>query len=142
MTSTRFASIAVDLRERIALGDFGQLGALDSEADLGRHYGVSRPTVRKALERLIRGGVVEATPLGRLRVATERFKEAAQNAAATRPQSRPEEMGATADQATVLRNYLVDGKLGHIPASGRSGWWSSISWPGSSSPAGPIPRSR
>jgi len=60
MTSTRFASIAVDLRERIALGEFGQLGALDSEADLGRHYGVSRPTVRKALDRLRDQGLVSA----------------------------------------------------------------------------------
>ena len=60
MTSSRFATIAVDLRERIALGEFGQLGALDSEADLGRHYGVSRPTVRKALERLRDQGLVSA----------------------------------------------------------------------------------
>ena len=91
------------------------LGAT-TDQDVTTATGLDPKTVRKAMERLIRGGVVEATPLGRLRVATERFKEAAQNAAAARPQSRPEEMGATADQATVLRNYLVDGKLGHIPA--------------------------
>ncbi len=78
--------------------------------------GLDAKTVRKALERLIRGGIVEAAPGSRLRVAVERFKEAAQSAAAARPQLRPEELGATADQASVLRNYLVDGKLSHIPS--------------------------
>ncbi|HWI05437.1 MAG TPA: DUF2087 domain-containing protein, partial [Acidimicrobiales bacterium] len=51
-----------------------------------------------------------------LRVTAERFKEAAQQAAAARPQRRPEDFGATADQAEVLRNYLVDGRLAQIPA--------------------------
>jgi len=73
-------------------------------------------TVRRALDRLIRGGIVETTTQGGLRVATERFKDAAQSAAAARPQQRPEELGATADQASVLRNYLVDGKLSNIPS--------------------------
>jgi len=74
-------------------------------------------TVRKALERLIRGGIVESATTGGLRVVTERFKEAARRVAADRPQPRPEELGATADQAQVLRNFLVDGKLSHIPAT-------------------------
>src|SRR6478735_11920118 len=34
MTSSRFATIAHDLRERIALGEFGDVGALDSESQL------------------------------------------------------------------------------------------------------------
>ena len=91
------------------------LGAT-TDQDAVTATGLDPKTVRKALERLIRGGIVEATAGGRLRVATERFKEAAQTAAAARPQQRPEELGATADQASVLRNYLVDGKLSHIPA--------------------------
>jgi hypothetical protein len=74
-------------------------------------------TVRKALDRLIRGGIVEATPDHRLTVNVGTFQQAAQRAATSRPQSRPEELGATADQANVLRNYLVDGKLGQIPAN-------------------------
>ncbi|MEP6797816.1 MAG: GntR family transcriptional regulator [Lapillicoccus sp.] len=57
MTS-RFASIAHDLRERIALGEFGDVGAMDSEAQLGARYAVSRPTVRKALELLREEGLV------------------------------------------------------------------------------------
>ncbi|MDQ2757477.1 MAG: GntR family transcriptional regulator [Actinomycetota bacterium] len=52
MTSSRFATIAHDLRERIALGEFGDTGAMDSEAQLGARYDVSRPTVRRALETL------------------------------------------------------------------------------------------
>lgn len=92
------------------------LGA-KTEPDVATRTGLDAKTVRKALDRLIRGGIVEATPHGGLRVATERFKEAAQRAAAERPQPRPEELGATADQAQVLRNYLVDGRLTHIPAA-------------------------
>ena len=92
------------------------LGA-KTKPDVATRTGLDAKTVRKALDRLIRGGIVEATPHGGLRVATERFKEAAQRAAAERPQPRPEELGATADQAQVLRNYLVDGRLTHIPAA-------------------------
>jgi GntR family transcriptional regulator len=60
MTSSRFATIAHDLRERIALGEFGATGALDSEAQLGARYAVSRPTVRRALEVLRDEGLVES----------------------------------------------------------------------------------
>jgi hypothetical protein len=92
------------------------LGAT-SEPEVVARTGLTAKTVRKALDRLIRGGLVEANRQGGLRVVTERFKEAAQRVAAERPQPRPEELGATADQAQVLRNYLVDGRLGHIPAT-------------------------
>ena len=60
MTSSRFATIAHDLRERLALGEFGDTGAMDSEAQLGSRYAVSRPTVRKALELLRDEGLVES----------------------------------------------------------------------------------
>ena len=79
--------------------------------------GLPPKVVRKALDRLTRGGLVEAAGDGNLRVAVERFKEAAQRSAAARPRTRPEDLGATADQAQVLRNYLVDGRLTHIPAA-------------------------
>ncbi|MGH9263427.1 MAG: DUF2087 domain-containing protein [Acidimicrobiales bacterium] len=92
------------------------LGATD-EPQIVARTGLAAKTVRKGLDRLMRGGLVEATPDGRLRVAGERIKEAARRAAAERPQPRPEELGATADQAQVLRNYLLDGRLSHIPAT-------------------------
>jgi GntR family transcriptional regulator len=60
MTSTRFGQLAAELRERIALGDFGESGALESEATLGRRYDVSRVTVRRALEELRDQGLVES----------------------------------------------------------------------------------
>lgn len=91
------------------------LGAT-TDQDVAAATGQDLRTVRKALDRLTRGGLVEAGQ-DHLRVATERFKAAAQTAATDRPQLKPEELGATADQASVVRNYLVDGKLSHIPAA-------------------------
>ena len=60
MTGSRFTRLAAELRERIALGDVGAEGALESEAVLGRRYQVSRVTVRRALEELRAQGLVES----------------------------------------------------------------------------------
>jgi len=60
MTGARFREIADDLRERIALGDIGGSGAMDSEAVLGQRYAASRMTVRKALELLRDQGLVDS----------------------------------------------------------------------------------
>lgn len=92
------------------------LGAT-TESDVVNATGLDPKTVRKALDRLIKGGLVDATASDGLRVVVERLKGAAQRAAAERPQTRPEDLGATADQAQVLRNYLVDGRLTHIPSN-------------------------
>lgn len=51
--------VAGELRERIALGEFARAGALESESALGARYGVSRVTVRRALESLREQGLVE-----------------------------------------------------------------------------------
>lgn len=40
------------------LGDYGAAGALESEAALGRRYGVSRVTIRRALEELREEGLI------------------------------------------------------------------------------------
>jgi DNA-binding transcriptional MocR family regulator len=53
----RYVELADTLRERIA---GGVRGALPSEAELGREYGVSRVTVRRALELLRDEGLVSA----------------------------------------------------------------------------------
>lgn len=59
MTGGRRAhQVVAELRERIALGDYGPEGALESEAELGTRYGVSRITVRTALETLRGEGLV------------------------------------------------------------------------------------
>lgn len=60
MTSTRFRQIAEDLRARIALGELGDSGAIESEAALGARYNASRITVRRALDSLREQGLVES----------------------------------------------------------------------------------
>lgn len=55
----RATQVAAQLRERIALGDFADTGAIESESALGARYAVSRMTVRRALETLREQGVVE-----------------------------------------------------------------------------------
>lgn len=58
MTGPRYRQVAAELRERIALGDYGPDGAMESESELGARYDVSRVTVRKALEQLRDDGLV------------------------------------------------------------------------------------
>lgn len=58
----RAATVAQQLRERIALGDVGAGGALESEAALGARFGVSRVTVRRALQELREQRLVESRP--------------------------------------------------------------------------------
>ncbi|MFI9011066.1 GntR family transcriptional regulator [Actinosynnema sp. NPDC053489] len=58
MTGSRSQWLAGELRERVALGDYGPAGALESEAELGRRYEVSRVTVRRALEQLRAEGLL------------------------------------------------------------------------------------
>src|SRR3954452_20665728 len=78
--------------------------------------GLDRRRVVQALERLGGGGLVVTDDSGALRVATERFKEAPRHAAEQRPTVKPEELGATPEQADVLRNFMSDGRLTSIPA--------------------------
>lgn len=79
--------------------------------------GLDSRTVTQGLDRLIRGGLLEADRATGVRMAEGRFKEAAQAAARRRPTTPPEALGATADQAEVLRNFLVDGRLTQMPAA-------------------------
>src|SRR4051794_8194695 len=87
-----------------------------SAGDVEEVTGLDHQRVVRALERLTSGGLVEAAPAGGLRARTERFKAAARRAAAARPQFDAKEIGATPEQAEVLRNFLVDGRLTSIPA--------------------------
>lgn len=54
----RYRTIADDLRRQIAAGELGSGAVLPSEAELAGSYGVSRVTVRKALEVLRDDGLV------------------------------------------------------------------------------------
>jgi len=54
----RYMEVAARLRERIGSGEYGTGGALESEAELGRTFDVSRVTVRRALEALRNEGLL------------------------------------------------------------------------------------
>lgn len=60
MRSIRYKDIAADLRKSVAEGRFDTSGLLPSEAELSRHYGASRVTVRRSLELLRSEGLLES----------------------------------------------------------------------------------
>ena len=73
-----------------------------------------------ALERLVAGGLVTTDPSGKgLQLRAEAFKAAAQSEARRRAAAEPVDTfdGMTAEAATVLRNFVSDGRLRQIPAS-------------------------
>lgn len=57
--SSRFRDIARQLREELASGRYGVEGRMPSEAQLVRRFGVSRPTVARALAVLATEGLLE-----------------------------------------------------------------------------------
>lgn len=60
MREVRYRSIAADLRRQVESGQYGAGGLLPSESELSSAYGVSRVTVRKALELLRDEGLIDA----------------------------------------------------------------------------------
>ena len=60
MREVRYLEIAADLRKRVEAGEFSAGDVLPSEADLTRAYGASRVTVRRALESLRDGGLIDS----------------------------------------------------------------------------------
>lgn len=56
----RYLELATTLRNRIGAGEYGAGGALESEAELGQRFGLSRVTVRRALEALRDEGLVQS----------------------------------------------------------------------------------
>lgn len=72
-----------------------------------------------ALERLAGGGLVEPVGRGGLRLASERFKEAARLHAQRRAAAAPEESfsGAAPEAAGILRNFVSEGRLRQLPAA-------------------------
>lgn len=57
-----YSQLAGSLRDRITNGDLSAARRLPSEAALSAEFGVSRTTLRRALEMLEKAGVVRATP--------------------------------------------------------------------------------
>ncbi|HVF73469.1 MAG TPA: DUF2087 domain-containing protein [Acidimicrobiales bacterium] len=92
------------------------LGARSVDA-IAEQTALDLKAVHKALERLVAAGLVEAGGDG-FRVAVDRLRALARTAAEGRPQPpAPEELGATPEQADVLRNFLDGTRLTHLPAS-------------------------
>ena len=92
------------------------LGASTEEAVV-KGTGIESRRLRLALERLAGGGLVVVDADGGLRLVAEQFKQAAREAAEAkrRDQVQPEDLGATAEQAEVLRHFMEDGRLTSIP---------------------------
>ena len=75
MTETlRYRQVAETLRRRIGAGDYPS-GALETEAQLGADFGVSRITVRKALELLRDEGIVTSRKGSGWRVAVDPLRQ-------------------------------------------------------------------
>ena len=91
------------------------LGARTVDA-IGDATALDSKSVHKALERLVATGLVVADD--GFRVDIERFRVAARRAAELRPAPpAPEDLGATSEQAGVLRNFLAGERLTHLPSS-------------------------
>lgn len=95
------------------------LGAGSLEA-VAAAAGIEMRRAASALERLVTGGLVVAAEDGSgLRLASERFKQAARAEAERRESTAVGEIfeGVTTDDARVLRNFVSDGRLRLIPAN-------------------------
>jgi len=68
-----YYQLEVNLRNRLASGEFAPGDSLPSEGELGRQYAVSRITVRQALETLKRDGLI-SRQRGRGTFVTERVQ--------------------------------------------------------------------
>jgi hypothetical protein len=96
------------------------LGAT-SEESVAQATGLDRRQVRRALDRLGGAGLVVGRGLGpgegELSVAVEQLRQSARLAGRMRQADDAKELGATPEQAAVLRGFLVDGRLVSIPAA-------------------------
>ncbi|WP_328850249.1 winged helix-turn-helix domain-containing protein [Micromonospora globbae] len=59
---TKTDKLITAIKDRIASGEFGPGDKLPSSSELIEQYGISRMTVRIAMERLKAAGVVESIP--------------------------------------------------------------------------------
>ncbi len=118
MTGSRASKLAVQLRERIALGEFAETGALESESVLGSRYGVSRVTVRRALEVLREQGLVEPRKGAGWFVAGAAFHQTLALGSFRHAASAVAEAGKTVDRTVVdfgfrpAPPHRLDGVLG------------------------------
>jgi hypothetical protein len=110
------ASLADEVRLRVFAAV--ALGA-DTEEAVAALSGVGERQVRRALERLRHAGLLVGSVDAGLTVPVERLRQAGRMAGRMRQADDAKDLGATTEQAAVLRGFLSDGRLVSIPA-GRS----------------------
>jgi hypothetical protein len=108
------ASLADEVRLRVLAAVV--LGAASDDA-VASVTGLPLRQVRRALERLGSGGLVVGLAEGELSVPIERLRQSARLAGRMRQAGDAKDLGATPEQAAVLRGFLVDGRLVSIPAA-------------------------
>jgi hypothetical protein len=108
--------LAVESRLRVLAAV--TLGAGD-EAAVVEMTGLAPRDVQSALQRLVAGGVVGARSGAGFTVRTEAIRHAARRAGEARRAREvdPESLGATPEQARVLRNFMSEGRLSSIPTT-------------------------
>jgi hypothetical protein len=103
---------------RLRIVGVAAIGGQTEEAILARS-GLRPAAARRAFDRLVSGGLLAADGSGTWALRIDRLKQAARQASRLRAEVRPEDVGATAEQAAVLRGFLVGGKLVSIPVARR-----------------------
>jgi hypothetical protein len=103
---------------RLRVGAAAVLGEKVEEAILAGS-GLPQAAARRAFDRLVSGGLMIKGGNGEWEVAVDRLKQAARQASRLRAEVTPKDVGATEEQAAVLRGFLVDGKLASIPVARR-----------------------
>ena len=112
----RYLDVAEQLRTRLATGGVGAGGALPSESELGTEFGVSRVTVRRALETLRGEGLVTSRRGSGWYVAVDPIRqalgrvttvEAALEAAGSVPARRVLEFAFEPASAAVARELAI-----------------------------------
>lgn len=116
LSARRIAGLLGD-GERLRVVAAVALGAGDV-AEVVERTGLDQRAATTALERLVGAGLVVVDDHRRFAVAVDRLKAAAADPSGGErpPGPSPEDAGATAEQAAVLRNFWRDGRLTSIPA--------------------------
>lgn len=92
------------------------LGAATA-GEAAQSAGLELPAAERALDRLVRGGLIDRAdgPTPRYRLRREVFAELARAEGQSRPRPDVAPEDATREQAEVLRHFVVDGRLSSIP---------------------------
>jgi hypothetical protein len=91
------------------------LGAADATS-IRSATGIELPAIMRAVQRLVDAGLVERDEAGNLALLGQAFRVAARYEAQRRAVAPEELPGVPNDDARVLRSFIRNGRLTHIPA--------------------------